>query len=363
MQLSPHIGWHVHVSRTLLSQKAPHNLYSPTLNPTMAAAQDEQQYQVGEFTVVKDWFVYSETEHNPHQFSAVGDNFGLEKTKSWASLRELLSAANESNSKSGSPVRYKLVYAARHGEGYHNVAEAKYSTAECDAKWALLTGDGEITWGPDPELTPLGENQARDVNRAWRKQLAAAEAQVDHAPLPTRLFSSPFKRSCRTLQLSYEGILLPPGTVPPGGSEKDAVPKPLIKEDLREQYGDDHEAVHRSNKSTIEKNFPHYEIEQGFTEEDERFKVRTSASNVQNPPLIMEGFRENFRDLHTCDQRSTKSVIAAYQPRWQFNHGFTEKDELFGVSRQTSHSHALCSAALRNWARLKASLLGDCTTG
>lgn len=293
------------------------------------AALNDQGYDVGEFTIVRGWFVYAETAHNPHHFAAVGNNFGLEDGKSWAALTELLTAANDSNAKSGSSVRYKLIYAARHGEGYHNVAEAKYSTAEWDAKWALLTGDDEITWGPDPELTPLGESQARDVNQAWRKQLEAAQAQLDHAPLPTRLFSSPFKRSCRTLQLSYEGILLPPGTTPPNApAGTKPVPKPYIKEDLREQYGDDHEAVHRSPKSTIARNFPDYEIEEGFTEDDERFKVRKSS-----PPLIMEGFRENFRDLHTCDQRSNKSGLAQYQPGWLFSEGFTEEDELFGVSR------------------------------
>lgn len=194
----------------------------------------------------------------------------------------------------------------------------------------MLTGDGTMTWGPDPELTPLGEDQARSIHAAWLAQLQAAAAGKDAAPLPTRLFSSPFKRSSRTLQLTYEGILLPAGTVPPGSNVK-PVPPPYVKEDLREQYGDDHEAVHRSPKSTIQKNFPGYEIEPGFTEADERFKVSTSKA-AASPPLITEGFRENFRDEHTCDQRSTKSQIAAYNPGWEIEAGFSEADELFGVS-------------------------------
>lgn len=188
----------------------------------------------------------------------------------------------------------------------------------------MLTGDGEITWGPDPELTPLGEGQARSVNAAWHHQLERASQGQDAAPLPTRLFSSPFKRSCKTLELTFQGILLPP-------SPQKSVPSPLIKEDLREQYGDDHEAVHRSPRSTIEKNFPGYQIEEGLTEEDERFKVRQAGIKAVTP-LIHEGFRENYRDEHTCDERSSKTVIASYEPAWEIDQGLSEEDERFGVS-------------------------------
>jgi broad specificity phosphatase PhoE len=186
-----------------------------------------------------------------------------------------------------------------------------------------------MTWGPDPELTPLGEDQAREVNAAWKTQIERLDKGLDAAPLPTRLFSSPFKRSAMTLLLTYEGILLPPGTTPSISKQVTPVSAPYVKEDLREQYGDDHEAVHRSSKSTIQKSFPDYEIEKSFTEQDERFKVSGTA-----PPVILEGLRENYRDEHTCDERSTKSQVAAYTPGWSIEEGFAEKDERFGVSSQ-----------------------------
>ncbi|CAO1615576.1 unnamed protein product [Sympodiomycopsis kandeliae] len=294
----------------------------------------QEEYRVGEFTAIPNWFIYTdELPADPVDYPAVGSNFGLKSDKSWLSLKELLALTNESNKKSNSPIRYKLVYAARHGQGWHNVAESKYSTKEWDAKWALLTGDGEIVWGPDPELTPLGEEQARDVNKGWQLQIQASKNDQDFAPLPTRLFSSPFKRSCKTLELSYDGILLPVGTSPPPSmtGSQGPVDKPYIKEDLREQYGDDHEAVHRSDKSTIEKNFPQFQTEPGFTEGDERFKV-----SKNDKPLITEGFRENFRDLHTCDERSSKTVLQNYiQPGWEFKEGFAEEDELFGKIHET----------------------------
>lgn len=213
-------------------------------------------------------------------------------------------------------------------------------TLRRDAKWALLNGDGESIWGPDPELTPIGEDQARSVNREWQRQLHLSSQSKDHAPLPTKLFSSPLKRSSRTLQLSYEGLLLPPGTIPPGGEGK-AVGAPYVKEDLREQYGNDNTCINRSTKSEIQRNFPHFEIEQGFTEEDERFKVSLTEgrevakvlgrSSIE-APYITDGLRENYRDVHTCDERSTRSVVKGYNPGWTIEPGFTEEDGAFGVS-------------------------------
>lgn len=203
--------------------------------------------------------------------------------------------------------------------------------ARRDAKWALLNGDGESTWGPDPELTPLGEDQARAVNAEWRRQLSLAAQGQDAAPLPTKLFSSPLKRSARTLQLSYEGTLLPPGTKPPGGAGEPVGP-PYVKEDLREQYGNDNTCIARSTRSEVQASFPHFEIEPGFTEEDQRFKVRLNDSKVVDAPWITDGLRENYRDEHTCDARSTRSEVARCYPGWRIEEGMTEEDERFGVS-------------------------------
>lgn len=286
------------------------------------------------FKAVPGYFVYDEADRNPSALPAVAPNFGLLENLTWAQLLKDVRRLNEGVVPQNKPrgAQYKVVFAARHGEGWHNVAEAKYGTEAWDAKWALLTGDDEMTWGPDPELTPLGESQARDVNREWGRQLDLARQGKDAAPLPTKLFSSPFKRSSRTLQLTFEGILLPPGKIPEiqGGQPVSA---PYVKEDLREQFGNDNTCIARSSKTTIEKNFPTFELEPGFPAEDEKFKVRTAAEGDQGQvPLITEGLRENYRDEHTCDQRSTRKIIADYNAGWSIEDGFTENDELFGVS-------------------------------
>ncbi|CAO1636832.1 unnamed protein product [Parajaminaea phylloscopi] len=286
--------------------------------------------------VVRGYFVYDDDQTAISDFPAIGENFGLHEDRSWAGLLKDVRKLNEEakSSPSSQGVRYKLVFAARHGEGWHNVAEAKYGTEAWDAKWALLTGDGELTWGPDPELTPLGEDQARAINATWKQQLGRASQGLDAAPLPTKLFSSPFKRSSKTLQLSYEGILLPPGTKPdvPGAT---AVDRPYVKEDLREQFGNDNTCIARSSKADIERNFPYFELEPGFPAEDEKFKVRVSGQRQVDPPLITEGLRENYRDEHTCDERSTRSEIARFTPKWSIEEGFTEQDELFGKIHET----------------------------
>ncbi|PWN27350.1 hypothetical protein BDZ90DRAFT_279713 [Jaminaea rosea] len=295
------------------------------------------------FEVVSGYFVFDEPTRNPASFPAIPENFGLLPNRTWSSLVADVQQWNEEAQAAGKGTEYKLVFAARHGEGFHNVAEAKYGTEAWDAKWALLNGDGEAIWGPDPELTPIGEDQARSVNREWQRQLHLSSQSKDHAPLPTKLFSSPLKRSSRTLQLSYEGLLLPPGTIPPGGEGK-AVGAPYVKEDLREQYGNDNTCINRSTKSEIQRNFPHFEIEQGFTEEDERFKVSLAEgrevakvlgrSSIE-APYITDGLRENYRDVHTCDERSTRSVVKGYNPGWTIEPGFTEEDGAFGKIHET----------------------------
>lgn len=47
---------------------------------------------------------------------------------------------------------YKVVYLARHGEGYHNTAERKYGSEQWNCRWAMLNGDGVMTWVRDSKM-------------------------------------------------------------------------------------------------------------------------------------------------------------------------------------------------------------------
>lgn len=164
------------------------------------------------------------------------------------------------------------MFVARHGEGVHNVAEAKYGTKAWDEHWSLLTGDGQSTWGPDPPLTEVGEGQAHDACQKWRTLL-----QIDDpVPLPTMFFSSPMVRSARTLQLTFDGLVWPA----------------------------------------------------------EHAKTDSQLTTTEVRPRILECLREDFRDRHTCDQRSKRSAIAArWEPLgWTVDKGMDEEDTIFAVS-------------------------------
>ena len=146
----------------------------------------------------------------------------------------------------------------------------QYGTQAWDDHWSLLTGDGELTWGPDPHLTPVGEGQAREACSMW-KALLDSKAVSDPPPLPTLFFSSPLIRSAKTLELTFQGLV---------------------------------------------------SKEQGFT------------------PTILECVREDFKDRHTCDQRSSRTVISSvWAPLgWHIDAGVDEEDTLF----QVRSVHTMC---------------------
>ncbi|KAF9509648.1 hypothetical protein BS47DRAFT_138544 [Hydnum rufescens UP504] len=42
---------------------------------------------------------------------------------------------------------YKVFFVGRHGQGWHNLAEAKYGTSAWNSYWSHLNTDGQIVWG------------------------------------------------------------------------------------------------------------------------------------------------------------------------------------------------------------------------
>jgi hypothetical protein len=62
----------------------------------------------------------------------------------WPRLAASLRQMNQNRS-----TAYKLFYLARHGQGYHNVAEAVHGTHDWDCHWSFLTTDGNLTYGPE----------------------------------------------------------------------------------------------------------------------------------------------------------------------------------------------------------------------
>ncbi|KAF8649011.1 hypothetical protein AX16_006125 [Volvariella volvacea WC 439] len=183
---------------------------------------------------------------------AIPDRFGLSDAspERW---RLFFDELEKLNTEASAGLKYKLIIFARHGQGWHNVAESKYGTKAWDNHWSKLNGDGELTWGPDPELTPLGEDQARDVAKMWKAELALP----DPIPIPSKFYSSPFTRAMRTCQITFEQVV-PDAT-------RDWVE---VSENCREENGV-HTCDKRRTRSYILERFKGFFTGPGFSEEDD----------------------------------------------------------------------------------------------
>ncbi|KAF8693835.1 hypothetical protein AX14_002251 [Amanita brunnescens Koide BX004] len=199
---------------------------------------------------------------DPSTLPAIPPRFGLrdDSDDRWRSLHAHLVRLNETAEPGTS---YKLFFLGRHGQGFHNLAEQKYGTKEWDEHWSKLNTDGEIRWGPDAELTPLGIDQAADARSAWKEELAF------DAPLPDKMYCSPLTRALRTHQITYQDH------IPPG--------RPVVIEFCREENGV-HTCDKRRSRTYIHQTFPLFETEVGFTEDDELWSpdARESLEHVMH---------------------------------------------------------------------------------
>lgn len=147
---------------------------------------------------------------------------------------------------------YKLLYMGRHGDGYHNDAQAYYGTPAWNCYYSELDGNGTITWA-DAHLSPLGVTQALAVNKFW-----ASEIKDQKIPTPQSFYTSPLTRCLQTANYTFNGLDLP--------ARYPFIPE--VKEYLREGISG-HTCDRRGNETYIHDLFPNYRIEPGFTYDDE----------------------------------------------------------------------------------------------
>ena len=160
--------------------------------------------------------------------------------------------------------RYVLLYAARHGEGWHNRAMAHYGPQEWDGHWSTRDGDGQMIWA-DADLTDIGAEQARALNAFWKKEIRQQVILT-----PERFFVSPLLRCLRTAELTWSDIQFPqqtPSSASPSMQEVVTRFDPEIKELLRENIGV-HTCDRRSSRTKIRSVYPSYRLEPGFAETD-----------------------------------------------------------------------------------------------
>ncbi|XXH03816.1 hypothetical protein Hte_010222 [Hypoxylon texense] len=176
-------------------------------------------------------------------------------------------------------VQYKIVFLIRHGQGYHNVKEAQ-------AHWSLMESDGVMNWS-DARLTEKGRDQAEALNKFWRESI-----ENRTVPAPQRYYTSPLARCLETTKITYSGL--------PGREFR-----PIVKEKLRERNGE-HTCDRRSTRSWIASNYPEYEIEVGFTENDEEWRPNQRETEEE----IAGRVRQLLSDVFTSDDKTIISFTA-----------------------------------------------------
>ncbi|KAI9813200.1 MAG: hypothetical protein M1832_006372 [Thelocarpon impressellum] len=236
-----------------------------------------------EYITVAGYFLQDEADTDPKTFQYNTTSLGLidraydsdaefdphgEKTQ-WQRFEHHVTTLNKG---AESDVQYKMLYMGRHGEGYHNVAEAFYGTEQWDCYWSLQDGDtrnpwsgesGVTTWA-DPNITAKGEVQARIAHEFWKKEIA--EQKI---PVPEKYYSSPLERCLITADITFSNLELPP--------DRPFVPE--VKELLREAIGI-HTCDRRSPKTEIQSRHPGFTFEPRFAEKDQLWRANWRETDV-----------------------------------------------------------------------------------
>ncbi|KAI5811654.1 phosphoglycerate mutase [Peziza echinospora] len=235
----------------------------------LAQATSTRKWASIKYSTVTGFFAQDLPDTDDETFDFIASNFGLldkfqleglhvdaenlvpsSKSPPWKKFKSVIKSLNKNAPKN---TQYKVFFIARHGQGFHNVAESFYGTHLWDCYWSLLDGNGTSRWD-DAELTPLGISEVARANVAWKQQLEYG------APLPEIWFTSPLRRAAHTLEITWGDITL----------NSDDIPKPIIKEKLRETMGI-HTCDRRSSRCEIARAFPTFTFEHGFPEGPDPF--------------------------------------------------------------------------------------------
>ncbi|KAI0088466.1 histidine phosphatase superfamily [Irpex rosettiformis] len=235
------------------------------------------------YSAVPGFFLQDHPSAIAAEIGALPDRFGLidPSTERWDRFKIKIDKLNAQGVEKGET--YKVFFLGRHGQGWHNVAEAKYGTQAWDDHWSKLNGDDTMIWGPDPLLAPAGIEQALDARKAWQKEIPFG------IPVPQRHYASPLKRALDT----WKTIFAEDGA------------RVTILEHCREEYGE-HTCDKRSTLSHLRDIYPGptYAFESGFEEEDPHWSPheRESKLHIASRALNVLDlcFSEDVRD--TCEQ-------------------------------------------------------------
>ncbi|KAI1192881.1 phosphoglycerate mutase-like protein [Nemania serpens] len=214
------------------------------------------------YTTIGGFFLQDDAATDPKTFDYTTVNYGLinrayptdkefdrhGKKTQWQRFEHYVNTLNVHADKD---TQYKVLFMARHGEGYHNAAETYYGTPAWNCYWGPLDGNGTVVWR-DARLTEPGLAQCTKAKAFWAHALAA-----EKIPAPQSYYTSPLLRSAATANLTFGDLELPR-----------ARPfKPTIKEFLREGISI-RSCDSRSSRAAIAALLPRFGFEAGFAETD-----------------------------------------------------------------------------------------------
>lgn len=234
-----------------------------------------------QFEVVPGQFRQLDTATDDTQFNYLTSQMGVQTL--WP---EVLDTLDKLNKEADEDTVYKVLYLARHGQGYHNKAHLHFGDDAWNETWLKLDGDGQWTWGPDPELTELGQAQARDNRDGWKQVIDAVGTRV----VPHKFYLLPLRRSADTLVLTWGDLV----------DFHEA--KPQIREGLREQMGV-HTCDKRSPRAVIAAKYTPqgFEIEPGFAEEDIYYKDDYRETIAEQAVRMYGAFNQIFDETRRSE--------------------------------------------------------------
>ncbi|KAF4472728.1 PMU1-high copy suppressor of ts tps2 mutant phenotype [Fusarium albosuccineum] len=186
------------------------------------------------------------------------------------------------NKTSPQNVFYKVLYLTRHGTGVHNKVHAEVGSHAWNTKVSFQNGNDNETWF-DAFLTDVGVQQARDLNSFWTDLI-----DVDGAPLPQVLYTSPLARCLQTTNIVFSSLM----------TSHSAPFQPIVKELLRERITM-HTCDFRRPRTWIAENYPDYLIEEGFAEEDgfgKEGRPETDEEHVERKHQALEDIFEDAKE-------------------------------------------------------------------
>ncbi|KAI8818639.1 histidine phosphatase superfamily [Fimicolochytrium jonesii] len=231
------------------------------------------------YEAVQGYFEQSDPGTDGSAFPLIPVALGLvDKSESrWEKTFRRLRVLQEKVGKKGV---VKLLFLQRHGQGEHNVAEAKYGKEAWDSYYSKLP------FYFDASLTPLGISQlAQNADNLF------AEINEHKLALPSLIVTSPLSRCLNTTRLVWGKI-----------TQNKYDPKAI--EFLREQYGD-HTCDQRRTRTELSKRFPEVDFTDLVTDEDSLWE-----KDVREPDEhVIERVRAVFDGLFSLPETSSGETL------------------------------------------------------